>query len=260
MALLASPAELQVMTPLQHLEWARSLPQTNDALVLPAHLQTEVDAVNGMTPVEIGDSQTRAESFWRKRKHDLQQEWEHRFKQLPLHVRQVRGIRKNLLLLEEMMKAAECTDLTLTSCLMQGFPIVGRLPRSGSMVPCPYGKRELSIGEDLARADACGQNDMMARVRGSQVEPQVAQVLWIKCCEEVATGKAAWLSLEDLAGKVLTPRFPVDEGVRISGGVKKRKVRAIDDFLASKVNAACCAGELIEHDTLDTLLAMIRAL
>ena len=60
------------------------------------------------------------------------------------------------------------------------------------------------------------------------------------------------------AGGVVTPRFPAHEGVKYKHGIRRRKVRCIDDVTASLINAATSAGESIHHDTLDVLVALVH--
>ena len=57
---------------------------------------------------------------------------------LPSHVRQVLGPKKNLLLLREMLVAAGYADETLVADLAQGFPLIGKLPRSGTLPKVSY--------------------------------------------------------------------------------------------------------------------------
>ena len=58
---------------------------------------------------------------------------------------------------------------------------------------------------------------------------------------------------------VVTPRFPADEGWKWKDDNWVRRVRCIDDFSASFINAATAAGESIHHDTLDVLVALLHS-
>ena len=104
--------------------------------------------------------------------------------------------------------------------------------------------------------------EMLARIRASA--PPVAMVQRAfdeKGNEEIRTGKAVPVSMERASAEaVVTPRFPADEGSKLKCGVNVRKVRCIDDFSASTVNALASVGEAIKHDSLDVLVALYRGL
>ena len=63
-----------------------------------------------------------------------------------------------------------------------------------------------------------------------------------------------------LKESVITPRFPVDEGSKWKDGRRVRKVRSVDDFTASLINALTSVGEAIRHDSLDVLVEIYRRL
>ena len=90
-------------------------------------------------------------------------------------------------------------------------------------------------------------------------DPAVAAAFEAEADNEVAAGKAYWIEIRQaLQSAVLTPRFPVDEGIRVRKGRRGRKVRSIDDFLASFINAAASPGEAIQYNTIDTLVALMQ--
>ncbi len=57
--------------------------------------------------------------------------------------------------------------------------------------------------------------------------------------------------------RLLSPRFGVEQGVREDGS---KKVRPIDDYSASGVNACCQPCERTRHDGVDALYALTRQL
>ena len=77
---------------------------------------------------------------------------------------------------------------------------------------------------------------------------------------EVESGKAFEVPLAEVVKRcVVTPRFPVDESWRWKDDNWVRRVRCIDDFTASLINAATAPGESIHHDTLDVLVALLHS-
>ena len=88
---------------------------------------------------------------------------------------------------------------------------------------------------------------------------EVAVAMDEKAAEESDAGKATPVSVGHAAANgIVTPRFPADEGVKVKNGIPRRKVRCIDDFTASLINAATAVGESIHHDTLDVLAALLH--
>ena len=103
---------------------------------------------------------------------------------------------------------------------------------------------------------------MLCRVKHSVVaNREVALEADRLCSVEVADKKATHMSLDEACGYyVITPRFPVDQGVKRKCGKLKRRVRLIDDFSASGVNNCVSPGEKIDHDYLDVLVGTMQML
>ena len=78
-----------------------------------------------------------AKQAWSSRKRVLDPLWDEKWQALPCHVRAVLGPKKNLLLLEEMLAAAECPDSLLIRDLMVGSPLIGFLSRGGLSLERP---------------------------------------------------------------------------------------------------------------------------
>ena len=126
------------MLPLDHLEWAAGLPPCGDSVDLPLLLQEAVDKTAVLGYAGVASMRSEAKAFWLERKRVLDSEWAERFRTLPEHVQSVLGPKKNLLLLQEMLHACESPDVNLFHNLVQGFPLVGKLPRSGTLPPVEY--------------------------------------------------------------------------------------------------------------------------
>ena len=197
---------------------------------------------------------------WFERKRVLDPAWQHLWEQLPSHVRQVLGPKRNLLLLREMLVAAGYADETLVADLAQGFPLIGRLPRSGTLPQVSYPLVE-ETRESLLWQAGWRNDEILSRVAASFVsDVEVAAELDAKSQSEVESGKASEVPLAEVVKRcVVTPRFPVDEGWRWKDDNWVRRVRCIDDFTASFINAATAPGESIHNDTLDVLVALLHS-
>ncbi len=248
------------MCPLDHVEWARALPPSEEPARLPAVLGAAACAARDWGPARLHEFREAALSFWRHRKRVTDPEWARELASLPPHSRQVLGGRRNLLLLEEMMAAAGVDDPELLAQLRQGFPLVGDIP--GLPAERQGARRPASVSVDTLWRERHSSNAAtLARVsRDAAQDVEVAAAFEEKAQEEVAAGRAQWVRLDQArAAALLCPRFPVDEGFRVAAsGAKRRKVRCIDDFTANRVNAAAGTCGRVRHDTLDCLVALGR--
>ena len=258
-ALLDDKSRISSMSPLEHWQWATHLPACCDVPEVPALLRTAMDRSLALPADALQKCRQNAKLQWTERKRVLDPIWEIQWRRLPPHIRTVLGPKKNLLLFAEMLAAAQCPDENLVACLKGGFPMSGYLPRSGTLRPVPNTTPALSVSQ--LRAGAPKHNEEMARrVQTSQLrDPGVISSFWDEIKSEVQSGKAAWLhTREALRSAVVTPRFAVDQGVRWKNGRRRRKVRLIDDFLASLINDTVSPGEMLSHDGLDVLVSLIR--
>jgi hypothetical protein len=135
--LLAS-SHIATMTPIEHWEWALSLPVSSEERIVPDMLGTASDWALESTPTSLNTHRSAAVIHWAERKDALHDRWRLELATLPRHVQSVLGPEKNLLLLEEMLTAAGSTDVNLVQCLRDGFPLIDKLPRSGTVPSVPY--------------------------------------------------------------------------------------------------------------------------
>ncbi|CAE7564337.1 unnamed protein product [Symbiodinium sp. CCMP2456] len=130
--------------------------------------------------------------------------------------------------------------------IREGFPLVGWLPPSGLwkmdlkppvVPPCVLLAHQKRLTEKSREA--------ALHSAGAHLAPQV----WRETSAEESKG---WLSLickEE--ARVVSPRF---------GITQKNKIRVIDNFKASLVNAACGTTEKIQVDGVDRVISLCRAL
>jgi len=258
--LLQDSERLDRMSPIEHLRWARLLPKCSDPQA-PEHLKLALARVLQLPAQEAQESRDAAIRHWEERKQVLDPEWAHLYRSLPEHVRSVLGPKKNLLILAELLAAAHHPDDLLIENLLQGFHLVGQLPRSGTLPHIPYAATSETARSLWDQRRERNPGVIGRTQRAKLPDTEMEQELLKKVQEEVDAGKATWQELTAARTKaVLTPRFVVDEGYKhnATSGAWKRKIRMIDDFLFSLVNAAASPGERIQHDHLDVLVALAR--
>ena len=259
-ALLADVEHVSVMTPLDHLDWALALPLCMGISRPPEMLRRAVHRSRAFGHCGLEAYRQKTLVSWFERKRVLDPAWQRLWEQLPSHVRQVLGPKRNLLLLREMLVAAGYADETLVADLAQGFPLIGKLPRSNTLPEVSYPLVE-ETRESLLWQASWRNEEILSRVAASFVsDVEVAAELDAKSQSEVESGKASEVPLAEVVKRcVVTPRFPVDEGWRWKNDNWARRVRCIDDFTASFINAATAPGESIHHDTLDVLVALLHS-
>ena len=248
------------MSQLDHLSWAEGLPSCGEEIDLPVLIEEALDECSGLDERQVLARRLEAKTFWMERKRVLDLEWAAVFRRLPAHVQSVLGPKKNLLLLREMLAASESPDVTLVENLMEGFPLVGELVRSGTLPRVAY--ESMRPLHELIDARELKNDSMLERVKASKVHDDEVQTAFDESVEkEIATGKAFEISVKQAREKaVITPRFAVDQGFKLKKRKRVRKVRAMDDFTASLINALTSVGEAIRHDSLDALVAIYRRL
>ena len=251
--------ELLSMKPIDHWTWATQLPLSSELREIPEDQRVIASFALDHTPAELHEKRQSAMMYWAERKEALTAPWSALYEKLPAHVQSVIGPHKNILLLRELLEASGSPDIMLCSNLMGGFPLTGQLPRSGTLKKVSH--KECTISADALRAQAWQRNQSMVNrvANSSSDDPVVTKQAMNLTDTEVAEGKAWWLKLRKaVAHAVLSPRFAIDQGVKMKAGALRRKVRLIDDFTASMVNSTVSAGERISHDYLDQLIGLIQ--
>ena len=257
--LLADASRLERMSPWDHLAWAQKLPRFSEEITLPA-TQTVALQLPSADPDRLHLLRKEAYNYWKERKRVTEPAWQRLRGALAPHVQRVLGPDKNLLLFTEMLRACESPDVQLPHCLAHGFPLLGNIPATGTL-PEKVPEDALPRQELLDEAALINSRVLDRVSREVHVASAVQRGLLQKTEEEVRAGKAEWISLASLpANAVLTPRFPADEGFKCKRGVRVRSIRAIDDFLASRINEATSLCEQVRHDSLDVLIGIAQHL
>ena len=109
------------LSPLDHLEWALTLPPGEDSLAVSSSLAAWLDKELSLDASSLAQIRFDSLQHWRDRKRMLDPLWARELALLPEHVQSVLGPKKNLLLLAEMLQAIEWPDQALVEDLKRGF-------------------------------------------------------------------------------------------------------------------------------------------
>ena len=112
---------MDALNPLEHLEWALSIPPAEDFQSLPVNLEAWLDRELALDGLSLAKARFESLQHWRDRKRVLDPLWARELALLPEHVQSVLGPKKNLLLLAEMLQAIQWPDQRLVVDLKQGF-------------------------------------------------------------------------------------------------------------------------------------------
>ena len=157
---------------------------------------------------------------------------------------------KRLQLLDEIIAGEGYDDISLARDIRDGFDLVGIVPTSGIL---PGKVAPATLRPDELSANAPRANEALRMSLGSCGDTQLDQELWEKTMKEVEAGwlvgPLEWEQLE--SSDVVSHRFPLKQGA---------KVRPIDDYSRSGVNAAVTTLEQPTVDTADVAAAMYSRL
>ena len=160
------------------------------------------------------------------------------------HTRTQRPHTKRTVLLQQLLEHYEYPDQRLPAELRTGFPRVGWLRPSG-IWPTHVSPPVLTPSRLLARSREIN-TETRRKVRGQQ-EHDIRQAIW-EATQEEATNK--WLTLTPCPATL-----PQNIIASVRFGVKqKNKIRPIDNFKGSHLNAACGTLEKVTLDSTDAIV------
>lgn len=107
-ALLSDTVRVAAMSPLDHLEWARTLPDSLCEFELPPALEEVDQSWGALGECEFAQKQRAAFSFWAHRKRVTAKQWAREFASLPEHSRSILGPDKNLIVFEVRCVSDSC--------------------------------------------------------------------------------------------------------------------------------------------------------
>ena len=158
---------------------------------------------------------------------------------------------KRIALLEKILQDASYPDMGLVNDLKRGFDLVGELPTAGGMLPSKLVPATMAVGE--LGSNASRARYAMRASNASSGDTSLDEQLYQKTLDEVdkgwLLGPLEWDSLEDNA--VVSKRFGLQQG---------EKLRPIDDYSMSSVNATVTAKDQATADNVDVICAMLLQL
>lgn len=204
-------------------------------------------------------------------RQNCMQYWTQRGRELEDHQRSVDALcpphigesndRKATTVFAEMLRATDYPDQEVIECLEHGFPMVGRLPRCSVF---PVDERHLAPEAETADGDVSSTShnllslsalDRWNRANRQSVahmqRSEHTNAMWSKVEKEVTQKRVKVIGR---ASEILSTRTPIVPSRRF-GVEQGGKVRAIDDFSASRVNEATLAFSRIVLHTIDFLIA-----
>jgi hypothetical protein len=153
---------------------------------------------------------------------------------------------KNVCLWEAMLKSVQYPDLGVADEFKQGSELVGCVDRTG-LWPMKFQPAAISVSElhEIAKKE----RGLLRQQFHAEGDPDLTEEVGRKTMEEVGSGcLVVPLKLDDIPSEFpLSRRF----GIRQGG-----KVRCIDDFSRSSVNASVQSTESPKPQTLDVFAAL----
>ncbi|CAE7833327.1 ubiad1 [Symbiodinium sp. CCMP2592] len=218
---------------------------------MPEHLSWCVDMLSRASPQAVIKRRSRWLRKWTQRAKEIGLDPDPAWDIPDPHMAAVMSC-KRLQLLDEIIAAEGYGDINLASDLRAGFDLVGRAPESnvlpGKITPATMHPDDLVSTTVRAR-------EALKLSLGSSGDAEQDLRLWNKTLEEVERGWLIgpydWDELGDT--DVVSHRFPLVQG---QGG----KLRPIDDYSRSGVNACVTTLEQPTVDTVDVAACMFSNL
>ena len=213
---------------------------------LPAKLIDAIESHNSLSEVDVAKNRLRQVLFWNSRAKALDESEKLLKSELdPVVATAVR--QKRLLLFEEMLHASGYPDIDVVTELRKGSSLVGDVPVTG-VLPCKFSPATSSV--DSLHTQSSFVRSKAERIASTSGNVEVDRSVWSQTMSEVEAG---WirgpLSLADIPRHApITRRF---------GLVQGDKIRLIDDYSLSGVNACVTSAESPALHTIDTAGALL---
>ena len=216
---------------------------------LPLEMQNCVDSLSLMPESSVIAKRAAWFTKWTKRAREIQREPDPEWVIVDPAMAKILD-QKRLQLLDEIISEEGYDDISLARDIRDGFDLVGVVPTSGIL---PGKVVPASLHPNDLRASAPRANEALKTCLGSCGDAQLDKELWEKTMKEVdagwLVGPLEWDQLDP--SDVTSHRFPLQQGA---------KVRPIDDYSRSGVNAAVTTLEQPTVDTSDVAAAMYSRL
>ena len=215
----------------------------NFVAALPREVEQAISTVASSSSQDVVISRCRWLDKYVSLAKDLEAENHLILDKMPPHMRSVMRC-KHLALLQRIIddEGYEDTKLAADSC--DGFSLVGEPPSSGGRLPEKFVPAKLHVDELIEGSSKARSAVRLATV--SSGDSDLDSKLWSKTLEERdrgwLIGPVPWELLEEHA--VVSKRFPIQQGA---------KLRPIDDFSMSMVNATVGMRDQATTDGVDTI-------
>ena len=208
---------------------------------IPPVLRDCIDDLAKMEAADVASHRCRKLRMWLEWAKELRAEEEACKAAMSLERRSILAP-KRLKLLSRIIDTEGFPDVSLAE---RGFDLVGSMPLSHHLPP-KFKPAAIPVGA-LAGGAKRAREAIRCSTKSSG-DPTMDQALWDKTITETEKG---WLvgpiDWDDLVGdEVVSKRFPIQQGA---------KVRPIDDYTMSSVNATGTQWERPTVDTVDTICA-----
>ena len=221
--------------------------------LLPAELSVAIRKNFEMSEHSLGQHRTEMIRKWIARANALVPQEELLKKDMSTN-RQSILASKRLLLFKSLLEEAGHADNELCDDLAKGFDLVGRLPESRVF---KKKFRPATMLEDDLREGASRAREATLATVGPSDDPIIDEGVLQATLKEVESGvvEGPVDPKSFPPGATLTRRFGVIQG-EVDG---VPKVRPIDNYRASRVNAAVTQSEQVTVHTLDVVAGMVSA-
>ena len=158
---------------------------------------------------------------------------------------------KRLLLFKEMLRSIQYEDSKVFEEFTEGSTLVGPAPPSG-LWPVKFNPATMTLAELAATAHR--ERALLEGLKPAiDQDDDIASSVWQQTMDETVTGALVGpLELDKIPSETpLSRRF----GVRQGG-----KIRCVDDFSRSGINACCSTGESPKPHTIDLIAALCMGL
>ena len=166
----ADTERLKTMTPIDHQDWARSLPSICKESSRGMETIITIRKLLHRSNEEVMGERAAAVLYWEQRKEKLDKQWHEIFPSLPWNVQSTLGQEKNILLLKEMMEEAGSPDTDLCAHLMNGFLLYGDIRNSNLLTEDEKPRHQteeekLAIMGKITRKDGYRDGDLLGKMR-----------------------------------------------------------------------------------------------
>ena len=256
-------------TPGAAIEWALSIPHPlSAALAVDEDLQAVLQAI-AQRPQEVLRLRQVALQHWQQRALDLLPVTARRLEEIvDPHLRfLLRGVPDSqaiqlgsfchVALYEEMLQTVQSCDQDLPAFLLQGFPIVGPIARSGRWANYTKAQEALPIQEAVNKAWEI-RKKIVARVQAVAVSENLAKI-WEATEEDIREGSTLgpFFDHEKVSEVVGTDKWIPTQRFEV---VQKNKVRGCDSATTNLINPITVITEKLQLPSTDSNVAALRVL